>query len=114
MFAKLSLLALFLYIFGTPNRTFSLICYGVGFAVVSYCGSCAIATLFACSPESATWNRNIPGKCIDLIALDITIGALNLFTDSVIFILPIPILLRLQTSRRTKIELLIVFGTGLL
>ena len=46
------------------------------------------------------------------VPLNLAIGALNIATDSVLMVLPIPPLLKLQMTWRRKIAVMGVFGTG--
>lgn len=115
MFAKLSILALYINLFGLANIKFRWACQMVGFIAVGYCVGCALSFLFPCTPVAKVWDRNIPGNCgVDLVTLDITVGALNLLTDIVIFVLPLPILVRLHTSTKRRLGLLVIFSTGLM
>ena len=113
MFAKLSILLLYHHLFKIDRR-FKLAVYALMAFNVAYCGACALAYLFSCRPESKTWNIALPGTCISLTLLDKVIGALNILTDFLILILPIPIVWGLSMTRSKKVGLSAVFGTGVL
>lgn len=114
LFAKLSILLLYLRLFKV-NRTFRLFDFALMSLVVSYCISLALSILFACEPLARTWDSSIPGTCpVDILKVDFAIGGFNIFTDTAILILPIPIVWRLQISTTRLIGLMLVFGTGAL
>ena len=113
MFAKISILLLYHHIFKV-NRRFRLAVYLLMAFNVGYCGACALVYLFSCRPEAKTWNVALPGTCIDLTVIDKVIGALNIFTDLLILILPIPVIWDLSMTTVRKVGLSAVFGTGIL
>ena len=51
-------------------------------------------------------------KCMDPWAINKPIGMSNLVTDMFIFVLPIPIVLRLQMSSKQKFAVIFVFLLG--
>jgi hypothetical protein len=71
-----------------------------------------IATLTTCRPMAANWDVSIKGKCLDRKTLYSMTIIPNIVTDVVMLILPIPIILKLQMSRRTKIGVLATFLVG--
>lgn len=114
LFAKCSILLLYLRIFKV-NRTFRYVNYSLLAVVVSYCVSLTLATIFACKPLQRTWDSSIPGTCpVKIEDVDYAIGGFNIFSDSAILILPIPMVWGLQISTTRLIGLLVVFGTGIL
>lgn len=83
--------------------------------VAGYCVSLTFAIIFACKPLQRTWDSSIPGTCpVKIEVVDYAIGGFNIFSDSAILILPIPMVWRLQISTTRLIGLLMVFGTGTL
>lgn len=67
---------------------------------------------FSCRPIQAFWGDS-EGTCINLVAFTYFTNITNLVTDLWIFALPIPIILRLQTSRDKRIGLCFLFSVGL-
>ncbi|KAK5174363.1 uncharacterized protein LTR77_001443 [Saxophila tyrrhenica] len=72
--------------------------------------------IFQCNPVSYTWTRwdgVTEGHCINVLAQIIAGSTLNTFYDLVVFILPIPRLLKVQISTRKKVGLIMTFLVGL-
>jgi hypothetical protein len=113
--AKLSILALYYRIFKV-NRKFRLLCISVMILTVAYCISFILVYAFDCNPEYKTWNANpnIRGTCIPITTVTIVIGAFNIATDTIILVMPIPMILKLQLRLNQKIGLLAIFATGAL
>ncbi|CAG8951371.1 hypothetical protein HYFRA_00007283 [Hymenoscyphus fraxineus] len=74
-----------------------------------------IMTFFLiCAPLPFYWDHTIVGgKCGNQRAAFTTIGTVDLITDIIVFILPIPMIWRLQISKDNKVALSGVFGLGL-
>lgn len=70
--------------------------------------------LFACSPVAASWDYSIDGKCLAMAPYYYTTGVLTMVNDLVLFILPVPLVWRLQVDKRTKIGLSVMFLLGLI
>ena len=67
-----------------------------------------------CSPVSIIWSTTFPNGCINLLTFNYFNAAFHILTDLVLAILPIPVLVTLQLSRKRKIALAMVFGAGIL
>lgn len=69
---------------------------------------------FQCKPLSATFLANIPttAKCIETYALIYTSAPLNVITDLLILILPMPVLTSLRLPKKQKVILIAVFAVG--
>lgn len=73
----------------------------------------ALGTWVLCTPIAFNWNPMIPGgHCADRQASFYTIGVLDVATDCLIFLLPIPMIWNLQTALRNKIGLTLIFSIG--
>ena len=115
MFAKLSILTLYILVFGQANRAFRWTCHVVGAVVVTYCVICTPLYIFSCLPSGARSLEQLEsGQCVPMAPLNLAIGALNIATDTILIVLPIPPLMRLQIMRRRRIALIGVFGTGIM
>ncbi|KAI4244451.1 MAG: hypothetical protein LQ352_006794 [Teloschistes flavicans] len=113
MFAKLSLLILYYRIFGI-DRKFRYVCLSVIIIVVGYGTSCGLAKIFICSPVKAGWDKKYKGPkhCADHIKIDFVLGWFSIFTDFAIFLMPAPMLWKLQLPRYKKLGLAIIFTFG--
>ncbi|KAF6790390.1 integral membrane protein [Colletotrichum sojae] len=71
--------------------------------------------LLICRPIAMQWDPTIPGgECGDQIAGFAAVGVVDLIVDLVIFILPIPMVLKLQVSKAHRLALVSIFGAGVL
>lgn len=78
----------------------------------------ALATIlmgfFLCQPFEYNWNQNIKGHCGNqLLSYRIT-GSLNLITDVIVLLLPMPYLYSLNLAFYKKLVLIGTFAVGLL
>lgn len=69
----------------------------------------------ACLPVEAFWNPNVPnGRCVDLVAVWYVMAGVNVATDIVVFVTPMPVVKSLRLPRVQKILLAGIFGLGIL
>lgn len=114
-FAKTSVLLFYARVF--PGESFRKWVYAV--MVVSLCYGFAyiIVVAFQCLPVSYSWTRwdgEHNGTCIDINTATWPASVFNISIDLVIIILPIPRLIKLNLSRRKKIQVIAMFCVGLL
>jgi hypothetical protein len=74
-----------------------------------------IFVLAACRPIAYFWDTTIVGgHCVgDKTSPSAIIGAVNIFVDIGLLLLPIPLLWNLQVSLPDKIALFCIFGAGI-
>jgi hypothetical protein len=110
-FTKLSFLAFYLRIF--PTKKFRYICYFtmgvIAFGVFSF----VMVTIFQCVPVAGSWEKSLPSKCIDNSWFRWWWAGFNTATDLWVFLLPMPLLARLQLDLARKIGVMIMFALGL-
>ncbi|KAI5840097.1 hypothetical protein DFP73DRAFT_197025 [Morchella snyderi] len=71
------------------------------------------ADFFQCSPINYIWDKSIEGgKCIDTKAFFISSAALNIVSDFVVLLLPIPMVWKLKINMKKKIALISLFSLG--
>ncbi len=110
--ARISIILLCFRIFVIPR--FQMICWVLVAINIAGLISVVLSTCLICRPISYSFDKTIPGgRCGDLEAFEIYTAVFSLLLDSTVFILPIPVLWKLQMQRKRKIELSIVFGIGL-
>jgi hypothetical protein len=110
-FVKLSILLLYLRIFGI-NRTLRLSCHlAIVFFTLFYIAYFGVQTgiLVDCISE-ASLKTNL---CKNVYSLTVFQSAFNVASDIFVFALPIPRIMELHVNRRQKIGLLIIFLAGL-
>lgn len=110
---KLSILLLYIRVLGICNRTKNS-SYGLIAFTFAYCLASFLATIFACSPQKKIWDTTVTsGRCIDVGKLVTAVAGLNVATDILILLLPMPLVWYfLKIPKRQKIALTAVFMTG--
>ena len=113
-FVKLSFLLLYLRVFTTSKRVkwilYATIAFLFGYCLLLVCG-----TIWQCSPVAKAWDLTIKhGRCINEFTLTLVCAALNIVTDIMILVIPIPLVLALHLPTKQKIGILTMFLTGVL
>ncbi|KAI9889654.1 MAG: hypothetical protein M1814_005055 [Vezdaea aestivalis] len=109
---KISLLLLFRRIF--PVRPMRIMTYiGIVFFSLLAISTC-IVDVFNCTPINASWNKNpaLKSKCVDPPTLYRVTAIINLVTDIIILLIPLPFIWRLQMSLRNRVALYGIFLLG--
>jgi hypothetical protein len=107
---KVSVILLYMRIFISKN--FRRLCFGA-LAIVGSSGIATVfATIFQCVPIERSWNKTIPGTCIDSSMFWLANAVLNISTDVVVLALPIREVFKLQLKLQEKIMLCCVFSLG--
>lgn len=112
-FVKLSLLILYYRVFGV-NQRFRWALYVVIGIWTSYSWTDTLVVVFQCLPVRKIWTPTQPGHCLDLIKLGVAAGYINIITDFMILILPIPVVMSLHLSMKTRLAVVAIFATGIL
>lgn len=110
---KAAFLFLYYRIFGV-NLWFRRTLYFIAFLLVGFLIACPIVAVAGCHPVSYYWNKNQPGWCINEVHFYRGNGIANVVLDFVIFCLPIPMTMRLNTNLRQKLILSSIFAIGFL
>ena len=108
---KLSILVLYLRLFAV-NRIFRYLTWLVMFFVSGYLFSNFWTQIFGCVPRSKYWSPDTPGRCINYTAAGVAYGSMNIASDFIIFILPLPMIWRLKLSSKEKIGVSLIFMSG--
>ncbi|KAH1642612.1 hypothetical protein KXX39_007697 [Aspergillus fumigatus] len=111
MTSIISILLLYLRIFPVVSVV------RVAWATIGVIVAWAIATILAgcliCRPFAFNWDQTIPGgSCGDQVTSFTATGVINLVTDVVVLVTPMPSLYRLQMATYKKVTLITVFGLG--
>ncbi|KAL2856462.1 hypothetical protein BJY01DRAFT_263514 [Aspergillus pseudoustus] len=109
---KISILFLYLRIF--PVRWLVVSSWITMSVIVAWAIATILAGCLICRPFAMNWDPTIRGgKCGDQVASFTATGVINLLTDVVVLVLPMPSLYRLQMATYKKVTLIAVFGLGL-
>jgi hypothetical protein len=71
-----------------------------------------LVVIFTCTPIEKFWLPETPGTCIPNIPFWYYNAAGNIVTDVIVFVLPLPVLSRLNLRRGAKLGLIGVFCLG--
>lgn len=114
---KVAILLQYIYLLA-PTRSinpflsigsYAMIVVSVMFHVASTC-----AAIWACSPREKIWNDLIDGKCLDNNMLILVTCIFNIVSDVIILILPAHTVWGLRIDFKKKLEICMLFATGLL
>lgn len=110
MLIKLSILLLYKRTFTIKSMRYAI--YFVGFFVLSSAISNTLSFAFQCTPPAKFWNIELPGHCVNQPMLIMLASLFSFLTDFAIYIMPMPVIWRLQLTVRRKVELTLVFAVG--
>ena len=108
---KMSILILYLRLFAV-NKTFRYLTWSMMVFVCGYLIANLLTQIFGCSPRSKYWDPGIQGHCINYTKAGLAYGSMNIISDLLIFILPIPIVWQLKLATKEKIGVSIIFMSG--
>ncbi|KAI0455275.1 hypothetical protein F5B21DRAFT_503577 [Xylaria acuta] len=72
----------------------------------------SLGAILQCIPIAKAYDNLLDGYCIHYGTLSLIVGILNVITDFVILALPIPLVLKLNTSAEKKRVIIITFAAG--
>ncbi|KAL8706502.1 MAG: hypothetical protein Q9201_000434 [Fulgogasparrea decipioides] len=114
IFVKISILLQYITLFVAHRRNlFHYACHVLIWVNVLFYTIMTFSYVFECKPRRKLWIPHTPGHCRNEHARGLFSGSINVVSDFLILILPLPILLRLQMPSGKKLRLLLVFGVGL-
>ncbi|KAF1833323.1 hypothetical protein BDW02DRAFT_552717 [Decorospora gaudefroyi] len=109
--AKFSLL--FFYLRLSHLRWFRICVYASMFLVVSYSTAFVFPLAFACTPVKRNWDVTVTeGSYIDRTPLYMATAVLNMVTDILLLVLPMPMVFKLHMPRAQKAGLTCIFSVG--
>lgn len=73
-----------------------------------------VITAVACTPYRRNWDKTVPGTCLDMKIITLSVVAINFAIDISILALPQKVIWGLQMSTRRRIGVSIVFAIGLM
>lgn len=110
-FPKLAVLALYMRIF--TMRPYRIAVYITGGTIILNCIGGMIAHSILCAPFTFSWERTTPGGiCGNNVAAYLWFSVLNVVTDVVMLVLPMPALYKLRVELAVKIGLFFTFICG--
>ena len=109
---KLSILHLYVQIFSVSRVR--KVAYAVMLLVVLFGFGIILMQFLMCRPFVKEWDQKRPGVCGDTIKSALVTGIINMCIDTIIILLPMPVLWGLQMRIRRKVELTVIFGLGIM
>lgn len=110
---KWSILLLYIRLFPSSARTFRICTYALMAFVFAYSFAGFWIILFACKPMAKIWDLSIKGgSCVNRNGLSIAGSSLNILTDILMIILPIPMIWGLQLPIGQRISVIAMFCIG--
>ncbi|KAH6606110.1 integral membrane [Trichoderma cornu-damae] len=107
---KVATILLYLRIFVT--KKFQIAAYTVMAIIVAWSIGAVGATIFQCIPIEGAWDKRVAAKCINSDMFWVAYAVMNILTDVMVLALPIPPIVTLQLSTRTKLMLCALFTMG--
>ncbi|CAI7637465.1 unnamed protein product [Penicillium glandicola] len=108
---KFSILAQYYRIFAV--KQFRIATIGVGLFVLTYTIICIFVNAFECHTKPwRAWDPSFPEGCNNLSMTYFSTAGINILTDIVILIMPLPLLMKLNLHTRRKYALIAIFLTG--
>lgn len=109
-FTKLSLLTFYLGL--SPQRWWRIACWTSLVFVGLYTIVITVMLFVHCDPPRKAFDIMAEGTCINSGILFIATAAFNIATDVLLFILPIPMIVRLRMGVFQKVGAIVVFAIG--
>ncbi|KAF9241048.1 hypothetical protein CBS147339_4328 [Penicillium roqueforti] len=110
---KTSMMILYHKLFGT-KASMRIAIYVTGTIVWAWGLSIILESFLICHPVAFNWNPTLPkGGCGNRNAAFVVAGVLNMVTDLMVMLLPIPYIWKLQLPVGRKIGLSVAFSIGL-
>ncbi|KAI5807314.1 hypothetical protein DFH27DRAFT_314072 [Peziza echinospora] len=113
MFTKLSIICFYLRL--SPYRLFHWICFFMIGIILSWGVGFTFTSTFMCSPIKAAWEIQPYGTrvtCINLKLMGLVLAVSNAIIDTIILLLPIPMIWHLKLSTRKKLAVYALLGLG--
>lgn len=86
----------------------------MGIIIMAWAISQILVVILSCNPVAKFWRADLPGSCIPNLPFWYINAAGNIATDLAIFIMPLPVLNKLQLRRKQKYFLIAIFSLGFL
>ncbi|KAK7987374.1 C2H2 type zinc finger domain protein [Apiospora arundinis] len=113
-FSKVSIFLLFQQIFEVQKSTLMAIRFGIAFTALLYFTNIPMSAILSAPHVGETWTSVLfSGRPQKDLIWGVVQSSLGIILDLFIFVLPIPVIMRLQLSTKRKIQILAVFTTAL-
>ncbi|KAL8703627.1 MAG: hypothetical protein Q9201_003197 [Fulgogasparrea decipioides] len=110
--SKCAILLLYIRVFTTNNRAFTVAACVIGFLVGATGVATTVGSIFQCTPMARNWNGAVQGHCINKLDFARYTAIPNVVTGFVMLLLPMPMVWRLSVTIQQKIALTATFLHG--
>lgn len=107
---KVSILLFYLRVF--PNRWMRISVHVLNIWLIVHGTGFFLAVAFECTPVALIWDKGLDGTCINQNAVTFVGAIFSIVEDIIIFILPMPLVFKLQLGRGRRVSLIVMFGLG--
>lgn len=115
LFAKMSILLLYLRIFSPDRWTRLFIYLGIGVIFIYYTVTASVLVGLCIPRKGENWPRALlSSRCRDSMVITYVQGVFNIVSDFYVLVLPLPVVWKLQLPLRKKIAVSAIFMAGLL
>lgn len=108
---KISILLLYLRLFKRSNIT-KYSTYACLVFVGCYIVAGELSLIFGCQPLKKIFLQEMKGKCVSFRHHLLTQNSLNIVSDAMLILIPIPAAWALQLPKRQKIAIIAIFATA--
>ena len=112
--SKSAILLLYIRVFTTRMRAFTIASAIVGLVVVATGITVVLGSVFQCTPIAYNWDASVGGKCIDKLAFARFTALPNVITGFAMLAMPMPMIWRLNVTIQQKIALTATFLHGIM
>ncbi|KAH8694199.1 hypothetical protein BGW36DRAFT_463777 [Talaromyces proteolyticus] len=109
-FVKYSILLLYSRIFPSKGLRIAIITTAV--FITAWACSSIFGSIFQCVPIRSQWDPSVQGKCINYGNFVLAIGIINIISDFVILVLPIPVIWSLNMKKTKKLLTIFTLVAG--
>jgi hypothetical protein len=110
---KISIIASYIRVF--PTRTFHYFMYITAAVIIGLWVCAVLVTIFQCSPVRAAWDFTLENrKCIPILKFFYAAASVNIATDLILCIAPLPLCWKLRIGVNERIILCMLFAVGFL
>jgi hypothetical protein len=107
---KISILLFYRRLF--PHQRFRQLVWFLVVFTAAYMVAMSLATLLECTPVDYAWNPMLDGQCVNINKMTLVGGAINVATDFVVLLMPMPLVLGLRISLRRRLQVVAIFFLG--
>ena len=86
--------------------------WAVGLFIATYSGIQLLTSIFQCRPVRAAWDTTVKGECIQINLVFMILAGINVLTDIILLLAPLPTLWGLQMAKAMKLQLIGIFCIG--